>query len=573
MVQRYYSMEGKRGVNMKLLLADEQVKDPFQQIIRFWGRIPAAVASKILKNIISEYFQDTEVEKMVVLDPFGGSGSLIFEAAKLGANCIYSDVNPVFTFIAKTTISHVNIKKLEQTFKLLKQKILSHKYPLYYSNEIVKKSLMDLYKTKTNGKTYVISKTLIDPVLSLKNNWSDEVYTKLIMNGKTITKLAAEIYMQLKNSKQYSFSELRAKILKEKTSKDAEKTKFLFSKALRLLKRMKLINIEFKPFIIHFGKFENNKFTNIGTKNATNDDITLFKEIEEHIKPYFWYPNNKLKYPPHLGGRPFKKADAHERISELFTKRNLLALSILRHEIWSLPEKTYEEKIAKDNLKLCFLSILAQCSKMQHPNGGSWPVKSYWTPFNCIEYNVWLQFERKYKKILKLKKTLQSNGYVNIDKKIIFYTCNVLEIDKKVPRKSIDLIIAHPPYYSSIQYGELSYLWATWLDEKIPFEQEIVVNPQQFIFLNNEKVPKKGNIFEKEVKNAFQKLNLLLKDNGILSIIFNTRSQQRKQRFLKCVKEANFTITEIYRCPQIKMFKHGISKFIKENFVIICKKA
>ncbi len=34
---------------------------------------------------------------------------------------------------------------------------------------------------------------------------------------------------------------------------------------------------------------------------------------------------------------------------------------------------------------------------------------------------------------------------------------------KKMPEGSIDYIFTDPPYDASIQYGELSYMWVSWL--------------------------------------------------------------------------------------------------------------
>ena len=101
-------------------------------------------------------------------------------------------------------------------------------------------------------------------------------------------------------------------------------------------------------------------------------------------------------------------------VADLFTKRNLIALSMLLHEI----EKV-RDNLIRDVLKFTFTSCLSQASKMvfvvkhrgrtsgnvkhEKEEVGSW-VTGFWVPNERFEINVWRCFENRFRKVLNGKK-------------------------------------------------------------------------------------------------------------------------------------------------------------------------
>jgi adenine-specific DNA methylase len=82
-------------------------------IIRYWGRKTGSIA----EPYVNEYSHLGEV----VLDPFGGSGSIVKAALRLGRRCIYSDLNPLAALIARVEVEGVDVRALEAASnKLLK---------------------------------------------------------------------------------------------------------------------------------------------------------------------------------------------------------------------------------------------------------------------------------------------------------------------------------------------------------------------------------------------------------------------------------------------------------------------
>jgi 16S rRNA G966 N2-methylase RsmD len=73
-------------------------------VIRYWGRKAG--------NIAAPYINKYSRPKEIVLDPFGGSGSIAKAALLLGRRCIYSDLNPLAALIARVELEGVDAQAL-----------------------------------------------------------------------------------------------------------------------------------------------------------------------------------------------------------------------------------------------------------------------------------------------------------------------------------------------------------------------------------------------------------------------------------------------------------------------------
>jgi adenine-specific DNA methylase len=148
-------------------------------------------------------------------------------------------------------------------------------------------------------------------------------------------------------------------------------------------------------------------------KEPSEEDIAFLKVIEEKEVP-FWYPKDKLCYE---NGAEFEEGThiGLDNISDLFTKRNLIALSIVYNKIQSL-----EEGDIKDIFRFAFTKQVHIASRMTPVCAPSerghwsldsstsfWAVHRYWIPPEYMESNVWMLFESAIKGkqgILKGKK-------------------------------------------------------------------------------------------------------------------------------------------------------------------------
>ena len=111
-----------------------------------------------------------------------------------------------------------------------------------------------------------------------------------------------------------------------------------------------------------------------------------------------WYPKG-LSLP--------KTADANN-IEELFTKRQLLALSRLYQQILNI-----EDIVLRDLMRFVFSATLNKCNRTYSTtqgrsegrgNSGIMHTYRYWIPKNPVELNVWNEFNQKFKNLLKVKR-------------------------------------------------------------------------------------------------------------------------------------------------------------------------
>lgn len=278
------------------------------------------------------------------------------------------------------------------------------------------------------------------------------------------------------------------------------------------------------------------------TKHEINK-IELFDKTEIP----FWYPNIKL----------FKNSrinvSENTFVSDLFSKRNLITLSILYNEIEKLPDST-----SKAMLKFTFTGALGQASKMVFvikkrgkmegkneeikEEVGSW-VAGYWVPKDHFEINVWNCFESRYRRVLKGKK--ESNKLIdNYFKEASIFSdienshtvmikTQSSENLSKIPDNSIHYIFTDPPHGDRQPYMELSYMWASWLKFEPDFDDEIVIS-------DSHERNKTNKEYREGLNSAFLEMYRVLKPTRYMSVAFNNLGGEAWYSFISSCFNAGF---------------------------------
>jgi DNA modification methylase len=293
----------------------------------------------------------------------------------------------------------------------------------------------------------------------------------------------------------------------------------------------------------------------------TKEDLELMSELENK-KIIEWYPKNPFYYPD---GTPFMKKEKYESLDELFTRRNLQALAWLMEAIEEEPSKDL-----RDFLKIAFTSMVHLCSKMVpaiSPTPGShqtsfsstWTQHSYWYADCFMEQNVWKLIESAiggHQGIIKAKiesnKYFQNVKFANNYKEVFdgksdiyIHTGSALELMEGMPKNVIDYIFTDPPYDSSIQYGELAYLWVAWLKKDEGYLDYLISDE----VIHNEKQHKDFGVYHGLLSRSFRDIFGVLKPGKYLTVTFHNPTFKVRNATIRAGVFAGFEFQKIHHQP------------------------
>ena len=220
-----------------------------------------------------------------------------------------------------------------------------------------------------------------------------------------------------------------------------------------------------------------------------------------------------------------------KKVSDMFSKRNLLALAILFNEI----EKSKFKY--KDLLTLAFTNTILHVSKLKAEEVRPLSVNNYWIPDDYIEENVWWRFADRAANIRKAKFSVidRKSKTNNHSAKFTLHNKSSLKMDS-VKSKSVDYVFTDPPYGDAIQYSELSYMWNTWLSKHFNNKDEVIINPVQ----------KKGvNEFNDQISLFIKETDRVLKDGGFFTLCFQNKDPEIWIKIIKQIRSSRFKLLDI----------------------------
>lgn len=408
------------------------------------------------------------------------------------------------------------IYKLNEKFKAK----LSIKYEI----------LLDAIKTVLNLKTYPNE---------ISQNWLNENWDKIL---------------------EYCNSKWEKKYPKIKNPFNVKRPSSVTNVFGRLVQKNIYIRNERKPIFIFYKCSNKNCSHRNGRLEKLNDYDWYIINLIEKIKIPFIFPKNQLKYPTGKlfdTARPdslfipneslatwtnneLKKYD--EKFHHLYTKRNLLALSILFNSIEKLKDK---DNTIKEILLLSFTRTLILSAKMDTYREEyktpvfSWTINRFSIPPSYVEHNVLNRFIDCFANIYKAKEQCNKeignyfneasnvDDFVNNPEKSILILCiDARDIDKlfKKYKDVADMVFTDPPYGDAIQYFELCSFFVSWLILDKEWKQrygdmqwwknEIIVNEPQNKSLED---------FSKQLADAFKSTSSIVVDDATWVITYHKR--------------------------------------------------
>jgi DNA modification methylase len=322
-----------------------------------------------------------------------------------------------------------------------------------------------------------------------------------------------------------------------------------------------LVKREDKEFVGTHYLWENGTLTEVWYHDEKGKIISKPNEDDLRLATSFAYEKIPYYYPKANFFRNSRiNVEREKHVYDLFTPRNLQALSLLLHNI----EQVQNSEI-RDTLKVCFTAAVGQASRMvfvvknrgkfnkslkesNKKEVGSWVI-GYWVPKENFEINVWNCFINKYRKILKAKKAQKNTKYtlepaksfeeIGQNKKNVLLLCDsAAKALQGVPDNSVDYVITDPPHGNRMPFLEQSMMWNGWLRKDVNYEDEIVISdsPDR----------KKGiDDYYRLLAIVFQNIERILKPNKHFSLIFNSLDDETWINLVKLLNSLKLDLVSI----------------------------
>ena len=481
--------------------------NPFK-VHKYWASKPLDVAV--------EYIEKYASPKKVLCDPFAGSGVFCYAGLLRGKDVIFNDLDPFALFLARNTIKPVNIRELYLSYKEVLERPLDRAIETRQSRTIiakgtsVKSALEWLYESTTNldGHRTKINVDYFtwDTEYEISNDDAGSFSKDDARLGHFL-----KICLKTRNGWKYRQSDVTNKWkIAVESNRDAwlSKTKkkkiepALVTSFSAILVREGIAKRTGRfPILKSFrysatkGRKPKHAFEELNT-----EDWQKIRAIESAVYPYP-IPETELSYllseeerNPFETVRPHVVFVAKEALSTIeqedyqtqiprfkhyFTKRNLLALTIL---FWSIGGiKDFE---LREQIYYIFTCKLHKLAKFESPNV-RWGVNSYIVQPNFVEQNALSKFMEAFKEVAEAKQRIAEslgNSYKDTTDVGQFVESlsrkdgpNILWLRadaKKLQdifsryRRIVDLVFTDPPYVGlqdSIYYFELTSFYTSWL--------------------------------------------------------------------------------------------------------------
>jgi len=316
-------------------------------------------------------------------------------------------------------------------------------------------------------------------------------------------------------------------------------------------------------------------------EEPTEDDLKLALSFSYNKIPYD-YPKDNFFQNSRIN------TNRENHIYDLFTPRNLMALSLLMDRIEKI-----ENNDVREFFKFCFTASVGQASRMvfiverrgkfngksrktERKEVGSWVI-GYWLPKENFEINVWNCFENRYRKILKAKILLEYKKYIiteanNFEE--LLDTKNLLLINapsqkalREIPDNFVDYVITDPPHGNRQPYLELSMMWNSWLKKDVNYKDEVVISESK------DRAKDIHNYYEL-LNEVFAEIERMLKPNHYFSLMFNSLDDETWINLITDTNKLNFELEKVetleYSANSVVQDTRGAG--LKTDFILTFRK-
>lgn len=597
-------------------MAEGNAKKPIYQMHKWWARRLGSVFRMITLSAFSDgketdnqvwyrFCNGTNLGGPIVLDPFMGGGTTIVEALRLGCRVIGVDINPVAWFTTKKEVEPVDLADLNAAYCRL-EKSAGDFIKQYYRTSCPQghdAEVMYFFWVKVARCNSCGSRIRLFPnyELSRRNN------TNVVLCPRCLQIIETVGY--------------KSRTRCSECGKAFDPRKGVTSRGIlccpECRKEQRILNainenngcldIELhalEGYCNSCGRF---------FKRVDSDDLALWEQAKKEYnksKNKLLVPRQKIPTEGRSDPRPVNHGYTHFRA--MFNERQLLCLSRLLREIL---------KITDTNIRELMLIAFSDCLDANnmfckyemdwHKISLCFGLHAYHPIERPTENNIWGTkygrgtFTKCFEKVRRAKlfckkpherlpmrgnkRFTKHTGNERIEGNIVrsfdelsrvdrssLLRCDTSEDLSFIPDKSVDAVITDPPYFDNIQYSELADFFYVWLrlglKDLYPwFNPKLSGRPEEIV--QNEKMGKTMEYFNKGLKKVFTKCYRVIKDEGLLIFTFHHNKLWAWESIGKILLDAGFYIaaSPIVRSEGKSGF-HSSKGNIRYDCVLVCRK-
>lgn len=382
---------------------------------RYWTKQDAYT----VKRFIEHYTKPGEI----VLDAFCGTGMTGVAALMSGRHAILFDISPVCIHMARNFTTPIAPGELDRAYRIFHAQ--------------VDKEIAPLYQTtchKCHNKEARIISTLLSDVYKCPRCDAEVIFAH------------GERWQQLKAGKK--IEKLKCPECNHLFAKGRATLASVIPIELRIsCPRCKVIGVE-------------------ATRTVTKKDLNRFYEIEQMAIPY-WYPKD-VKFPTGYNTRqPLKRGITHPY--QMFTHRNLIALSVIWHHINLVSDSQIQSKLTFAFTSSIFLASMMLSWRPRRIDGEireglagpeGYRAGTLYIPSVISEKDVLLNFDQKVKLVIGGMTDILA-GMLGKSSDVVVTKGSAMNLSG-VPSKSVDYLFYDPPYGGNINYSELDVGSMAW---------------------------------------------------------------------------------------------------------------